>query len=616
MCLLKHEFQKQTRFIPVRRLLDRSGNAISTLKPCFMMSPLSLAKFMPAQAAQFDLLVIDEASQMRPEDALGGMLRARQMVVVGDPKQLPPTNFFDRSAESNTQSDEEVDDIDDESILERCQKVFGEVRRLKWHYRSRCESLIRFSNDEFYKDLITFPAPRPNSFSIDLVRVDGIYKASRNVAEAERVAEEAVEFMRHFSSSDEASLPSLGIVAINMNQKELIQETLRRFSAGDDLVLRYMDKADRKGEPLFVKNLENVQGDERDFIFISMTYGREADASAMMQRFGPINSRHGHRRLNVLFSRARVRVALFASFGSEDVKPTDSSKDGVRILKRYLEYVESQGKLSAGSFGGEPDSDFEIEVAERLRRSGFDVETQVGVSGFKIDLGVRHPERSGTFLAGVECDGARYHSSKSARDRDRLREEVLRNLGWDLLRVWSTDWFDNPDAQTEKLVKRLNQIQQKSLSEPPRYKFSSTYESRADNIGIDGADGEATPGPDEETSDLSESTVVDVEPPLLPDGVTSRSVNSELSPPANVYDALVSFRETVIRPSSTTWQAHRSILRDSMIETFLSQRLTEPDNWFRSVPQYLRSGTDPIEKRKFLDQICDIVRMGIGIEVV
>jgi very-short-patch-repair endonuclease len=609
MCLLNNEFQKQKAFVPVRRLLERAGEAIGALKPCFMMSPLSLAKFMPPGAFQFDLLVIDEASQMRPEDALGAMLRSKQIVVVGDPKQLPPTNFFDRS-EANPVSEDEGDDIDDESILERCQKVFDDVRRLKWHYRSRCESLIRFSNEEFYeKSLITFPAAKPDSFSIDLIRVDGTYKASLNVAEAERVAEEAIEFMRYFSGSDEASIPTLGIVAINMNQKDLIQETLRRLSAGDDLVTSYMEKIAKKGEPLFVKNLENVQGDERDFIFISMTYGREPGGSALMQRFGPINSKQGHRRLNVLFSRARIRIGLFTSFGSDDIKPTEGSKDGVHVLKRYLEYAETRGRAPVQSIGGEPDSDFEIEVAERLRRMGFQVDLQIGVSGFKIDLGVRHPDHPEMFLAGIECDGASYHSSKSARDRDRLREEVLHSLGWKLLRVWSTDWFDNPDAQTEKLGKRLKEMRERPIAAFQDYQLNATYASEDGEIRIDEPVAKEVSDAESKKRGLEElasPAAVGVDMEAADSYFEGTNVFGPLTE-AEAFMALTSFRETVIRPAATNWQAHRSILRDGMIETFIRQRITDPNDWFKRVPQYLRSGTDPTEKRMYLEQICATV---------
>ncbi|KPL54135.1 hypothetical protein ABB55_19540 [Prosthecomicrobium hirschii] len=458
MALLRNELPKQKRFVPVRSLVGRAAGAILSLKPCFMMSPLSLAKFLPPGRIAFDLLVIDEASQMRPEDALGAMLRARQMVVVGDPRQLPPTSFFERSGDAPAE-EAEADDVDDESILERCQKVFGEVRRLKWHYRSRCESLIRFSNETFYDNgLITFPAARPGAFSIDLVRVDGTYQARRNPAEAERIAEEAIAFMRHHAGLPEDEVRSLGIVTLNTDQRDLVGETLRRFAAGDEAVERYGEIMEKRGEPLFVKNLENVQGDERDFIFISLTYGREAGAKAMKQRFGPINTRHGARRLNVLFSRARLRIGLFASFGSIDVVPTETSRDGVHVLRNYLEYAETRGRAAPGRTAGVPDSDFEVEVARRLEARGYRVVPQVGVSGYRIDLGIRHPDRPETYLAGIECDGAAYHSSRSARDRDRLREEVLRGLGWDILRVWSTDWFEDPGQQTDRLVRRLEDL--------------------------------------------------------------------------------------------------------------------------------------------------------------
>ena len=432
MALLANEFPKQKRFTPVRQLLTRAGRAIQTLKPCFMMSPLSLAKFAAPQALEFDVLVVDEASQMRPEDALGGMLRANQIIVVGDPKQLPPTDFFSR-ADSADGEDEDTDDLDAESILEACESTFGQRRRLKWHYRSRCESLIAFSNASFYGgSLVTFPSSKPGSFSVDLIRVNGIYRGRCNPDEAARVAQEAIAFMRNFSDAQDDNIPTLGIVAVNVEQRDFIQEELRRLWAEDELVERYRDKVEAKGEPLFVKNLENVQGDERDYIFISMTYGRKRGEPALAQNFGPINRKQGHRRLNVLFTRARIRIGLFTSFGSADVRPTEKTSEGVYTLKRYLEYAETRGKAAVKTIGDEPDSDFEAEVADRLRTKGYEVKLQVGVSGYRIDLAVAHPDRPEHFLAGVECDGATYHSSKSARDRDRLREEVLNSLGWDL----------------------------------------------------------------------------------------------------------------------------------------------------------------------------------------
>jgi len=608
MALLGNEFGKQKRFTPVRELLSRAGHSIRALKPCFMMSPLSLAKFLKPGGVEFDLLVIDEASQMRPEDALGGMLRAKQIVVVGDPKQLPPTDFFMRSADE-TSLDDEFEDVDAESILEACQRTFRETRRLKWHYRSRCESLIAFSNAEFYdRSLITFPTARPGSFAIDLIRVDGAYQARRNVAEASCVAEEAVQFMRHFAEMDEETVPTLGLVAVNTDQRDVIQEELRRLCADDDLVDSYREKVEKKGEPLFVKNLENVQGDERDYIFISLTYGREPGATAMKQRFGPINGKQGHRRLNVLFSRARMRIGLFASFGSGDVKPSETSAEGMRVLKRYLEYAESRGRAVVEKIGSEADSDFEVEVADRLKARGYGVEVQVGVSGFKFDLGIRHPDHPERFLAGVECDGARYHSSKSARDRDRLREEVLRGLGWEILRVWSTDWFDNPDLETEKLSKRLEQLRSQ-----PRRTFEDYCLVR-----------EATWPQDEPIAEAPMRAVVIDDPAVAsstPEDMPSTAASTpepaagEKAPLASdgplteeqAFEILKRFREDVIKQEMTAWEPHRSILRDGMIETFVRQRMTDPEDWFRKVPQYQRSATNPVEKRLFLSRICEII---------
>lgn len=607
MALLQNEFSKEKRFTPVRSLLTRAGLSIQALKPCFMMSPLSLAKFVPVGSLEFDLLVIDEASQMRPEDALGSLLRSKQIVVVGDQRQLPPTDFFTRAGE--TADDDDFEDVDDESILESCQKTFRQVRRLKWHYRSRCESLIRFSNENFYQDnpLITFPVAKPGSFSIDLLRVEGNYQFRRNVAEATVVAQKAVEIMREYAHMDAEDIPTLGMVSLNVDQRDLIQEELTRVSTGDPLVEEYQDKVTKKGEPVFVKNLENVQGDERDIILISLTYGRQPGATAMAQRFGPINGKQGHRRLNVLFTRARVRIGLFSSFGSADVVPTETSAEGVRILKRYLEYAEGKGQFAANGPGQNFDSDFEAEVAERLSTKGYEVETQVGVSGYRIDIGVRHPDHPHRFLAGIECDGARYHSSKSARDRDRLREEILRGLGWEIIRVWSTDWFQEPARETEKVVKKLQELRLRAHG-------GDDLSPLAEILTSDGkVPGRPESVPEEPDKNISNSDAgssggsADQSafqplgfPKPTPLATSSRGERS-------IFDQLVDFREAVIRQNMPSWEPHRSILRDAMIETFISQNLTDPDDWFLRVPMYLRQGTNPLEKNKYLEQICELV---------
>ena len=626
MTLLNNEFPKQRKFTPVRQLLTRAGRAVQTLKPCFMMSPLSLAKFVDPKMLDFDVLVIDEASQMRPEDALGGMLRAKQIIVVGDPKQLPPTDFFSR-ADAAEREGEDADDLDAESILEACESTFGHRRRLRWHYRSRCESLIAFSNASFYDgSLVTFPSAKPGSFSVDLVRVNGVSRGRCNPDEAARVAQEAIAFMRHFADAPDDNIPTLGIVAVNVEQRDFIQEELRRLCADDDLVERYRDKVEVKGEPLFVKNLENVQGDERDYIFISMTYGKKRGEPALAQNFGPINRKQGHRRLNVLFTRARIRIGLFTSFGSAEIRPTDKSSEGIHALKRYLEYAETRGRAMVKSVGDEFDSDFEAEVADQLRTKGYKVDIQIGVSGFRIDLGVRHPDHPEHFLAGVECDGATYHSNRSARARDRLREEVLSSLGWDLVRVWSTDWFDNPALETEKLVRKLELLRSRERSRFESYR--PLYDGDESGPGpepndFDGAKPEAS---QEADAEVEEDTN---EPQGKP---TPQEVEGSAQEPrraglvgleilegggpitaAEADKALEAFRESRIRPAMGEWNAQRSILRPAMIETFVQQRVNDQDLWYSRIPQYLRSGTNPIEKTRFLGEICEIVdRIGSG----
>ncbi len=606
MGLLQREFARQRGHTKVRGLMRRAGETIRMLKPCTMMSPLSLAKYLDASPMQYDVLVIDEASQMKPEDALGAMLRVSQIVVVGDQKQLPPTNFFDRTSESAGDDEGELDDVDDESILERCQKVFGNVRQLKWHYRSRCESLIRFSNENFYDNkLITFPAPEPGAFSIDLVRVDGTYQSRRNLAEAERVAEEAIRFMRAHADLPENETPTLGIVAINTDQRDLIRETINRYEGGDDAVTRYRAKVERRGEEVFVKNLENVQGDERDYIFISLTYGRKAGATVVEQRFGPINSKQGHRRLNVLFSRARQRIALFTSMGSVDTKPSETSNDGVVKLQRYLEYVEQKGRMSYQSVGREADSDFETAVADLLRGRGYDTLPQVGVSGFRIDLGVLDPDRPGHFLAGVECDGAPYHSSKSARDRDRIRQEVLEGLGWTILRVWSTDWFANPALELQKLATKLDGLRANDRNSS-RYAVADLVVSIPPDEGTDGDRSPIAARVEEGSGDP-----IEVAPPLSADLGELLEGEGSITE-RDAYQLLAFFRQSIVAAESEA-EPHRSILREGMIETFVRQRVADPEDWFTKVPQFQRSATDAGEKQRYLETICSIVaRIGSG----
>jgi hypothetical protein len=382
--LIQNEIRKQKRFLPVRALFERAGSAIQQLKPCLLMSPLSVAQFLKPGHLHFDLVIMDEASQMRPEDALGALARGAQAVIVGDPRQLPPTTFFDRVGpeESDQQSDAEDDEvIHEESILDLAGSIFKSVRRLKWHYRSRHESLIAFSNKEFYdRQLILYPTPlRDNpDLGVRLIHVaDGRYQvgAGVNVPEAQRVVAEVAALMRRHPDW------SLGVVGMNEPQRELLGDELNRRFLDDRDVAAYISQWEGTLEPFFIKNLENVQGDERDAILISTVYGPDEHGN-LHQRFGPINNRQaGHRRLNVLFTRARRQTVMVSSLDPDRLRVDHTSSWGLRALKGFLEYARS-GVLEGPSLSGRDfDSDFEAYVARGIRDAGYDVVPQVGVSG-------------------------------------------------------------------------------------------------------------------------------------------------------------------------------------------------------------------------------------------
>ena len=451
LSLIDHELAKQKRHVPIRQLVNRSGDALKALKPCFMMSPLSVAQYLEPGRLVFDLVVMDEASQLKPEDALGAIARGGQLVVVGDPKQLPPTTFFERVMEDAETDDDLTAAEDAESILDVATSVYQPIRRLRWHYRSRHHSLIEFSNHEFYKNLVVFPSAYSDhpELGVKLIEIpDGQFVNRRNVVEAQKVVSAAVEHMRVHPQE------SLGLVALNFEQRELIDDLLDQEIMNDPHAEAFVSEWRDKSEPLFVKNLENVQGDERDVIFISATYGPN-EHGKQFQRFGPINGPQGHRRLNVLFTRAKKRVAVFSSLQTNNII-TDSSSWGVKVLRKYLEFARSGTIPEIPGAGGDPDSDFEISVGYILKSAGYDIVPQVGVAGFSIDIGVKDATVPGRFLAGIECDGATYHSAKSARDRDRLRQEILESHGWRIYRIWSTDWFKNKRHEETRLLQFLS----------------------------------------------------------------------------------------------------------------------------------------------------------------
>lgn len=466
MALLQHLIPQQQPRVPLRKLLSRAGKAVQELKPCFMMGPHAVAKFLEPGKLRFDLIVMDEASQLRPEEALGAIARGSQVVVVGDPKQLPPTSFFMRSgaAESDEESAAQYAAADMESILDVCLSHFQPVRMLRWHYRSRHESLIAFSNHHFYDNrLLVFPSPHPRSRALG-VRYhyvpDGVYQNQMNEPEARRVVDAVVEHI--LNRPDD----SLGVVTLNIRQRDLVAEMLEARLRDLPEGKSYRENWERQGMDLFVKNLENVQGDERDCIIISTTFGKGPGMSAPRQNFGPISREGGWRRLNVLFTRARKSIAVFSSMLPEHIVADAHTPRGTRALRDYLEYARS-GMVAPDEPGDPPnfESEFEESVALVLARHGYAVMPQLGVAGFRIDLAVRHPKAPFGYLAAIECDGASYHSGVSVRDRDRIRQEILEGLGWKgrIWRIWSTDWFRNPAGETKRLLSFLDRLRDEAL---------------------------------------------------------------------------------------------------------------------------------------------------------
>lgn len=477
MGFLRGEIAKKRRHHSIRKVMRAAGGMVQRIKPVFLMSPISIAQYLPPGTVEFDLLVIDEASQVRPEDAFGAIARAKQIVVVGDQKQLPPTSFFDRLTD-NTPDDEDDEDqvaktagaVEMESILTLCEARGLPQSMLEWHYRSRDPSLIAVSNREFYGDNLVLP-PSPlqadDGFGLKFRRVPGVYTGRTNTGSGGRPgtnrieAEEIVrEIARHARETPDFSL---GIVTFSKTQADMVNEVLELARRSDPVLDAFLREGKR--EDVFVKNIENVQGDERDVILISVGYGpQEADGRLLSMSFGPVNSEGGERRLNVLFSRSRIRCEIFASFDPGDIDLGRTSKDGPRVLKRFLEYAKSGILDQKIPTGEEADSDFEMDVANVVSSLGYQLDHQVGSAGFRIDIGVRNPDRPGQYIMAVECDGATYHSALWARERDRLRQDVLENLGWTFHRIWSTDWFRRRADEVQRLKTALDAAQREATS--------------------------------------------------------------------------------------------------------------------------------------------------------
>ncbi|MCB9696258.1 MAG: DUF3320 domain-containing protein [Alphaproteobacteria bacterium] len=466
--IIQREARKKMRQKPIRRLLQEIPTLLPRLKPCLLMSPLSVAQYLPASGQRFDLVVFDEASQICTHDAIGALARGEQVVVVGDSRQLPPTSFFSRSVE---EAPDENDFDELESILDEAVAAGLPEQMLGWHYRSRHEALIQFSNEHYYEGrLSVFPAARGRVTDLGLSWhpvPDGVYDKGgtrTNRGEATALVAHLVEALRRTTPGAR----TFGVVTFSQAQQTLVSDLLDAARSADPELEPHFAGID---EPVFVKNLENVQGDERDEILFSVGYGPDANGRVWMN-FGPLNRAGGERRLNVAVTRARQKLRVFSTLTHQQIDLARTASKGARHLKAFLRYVEEQGGERPARTGpsGDFDSDFEREVYDALVAAGHTVDTQVGCGGYRIDLAVAHPDRPGEYLLGIECDGAAYHSAATARDRDRLREQVLRGLGWRMHRIWSTDWWFARDRERERLEAAITEAMSaptESLPEPP-----------------------------------------------------------------------------------------------------------------------------------------------------
>jgi very-short-patch-repair endonuclease len=498
--LLRHQMGLKKPSRSIRDMIGAMPESFGKLAPCILMSPLSIAQYLPAQQALFDVVIFDEASQIATWDAVGAIARGHQTIIVGDPKQLPPTNFFGRS-DSEDDSIPEFD-RDLESILDEAKASGLPTRHLRWHYRSRHESLIAFSNWHYYSNnLITFPSPVTTDEAVSLTFLPtGVYdrgKSRTNAEEAKAIASNIRSRLESALLMPEHMRPTLGVITFNVQQQGLIQDYLDETRRANPALEWFF--ADDRIEPVIVKNLENIQGDERDIIYFSITFCRDA-AGKLPMTFGAINRDGGERRLNVAVTRARRELKVFSGIRADDIDLDRTKALGVRHLKAFLDYaVRGAVALPAQDSGsqGEMESPFEEAVAAQLERRGWQVVPQVGVSGYRVDLGIRHPDHGGIYLAGVECDGATYHSSATARDRDKVREQVLRGLGWNILRVWSTDWWFNAEEAVERLHLALTEA------------LTSSRSSRASSMDGAAVDGSLANSPEAATGDMNDVEAAD-----------------------------------------------------------------------------------------------------------
>lgn len=469
--ILQRAIKSKGRGKSLRQLFNEIPNLLPRIAPCMLMSPISVAQYLDIDNEPFDLVIFDEASQMPTSEAVGAIARGQKLIVVGDPKQMPPTSFF-----SSIHFDEEDSNEDLESILDDCQALSVPSRQLQWHYRSQHESLIAFSNAKYYDNsLFTFPSPDDRISRVRFIAVNGVYergKTRQNRAEAVAIVKELI---RQLTAPD-GERKSIGVVTFSSVQQTLIEDLLNVEFANNPTLEEINNK---QKEPLFIKNLENVQGDERDIILFSICYGPDKNGY-ISHNFGPLNREGGWRRLNVAVSRARYAMKVYSSLHADQIDLSRTRSEGVAGLKAFLAFAErgkkalpvSPATLSRNNRTGS----LETSVADFLKEHGYRVETNIGNSGYQVDMAVIHPDKDGAYLAGILFDGANYRSGKSARDRHVIQPSVLKLLGWNIFRIWSLDLWEYREEVLQNLLEFLDRLKSGKTEEKFLYNGEESIE--------------------------------------------------------------------------------------------------------------------------------------------
>ena len=472
------ELKRKRRVKPVRKMFEIYSSNMFAIAPCWLASPESVSKVFPLERDLFDLVIVDEASQLAVERAIPFLYRAKHVVIAGDEKQLPPFDLFQINEDD---SDEEDEDISDEKSLLDLARARYKTNELSWHYRSKYQDLINFSNHAFYEGNLNV-APNavidPSQPPIRWIQCNGMWNNHINLIEADRVVDEIANVWEKSERHD--TIPSVGVITFNEKQQEIINDIIDRRRDSDPAFGSLYGRVHsmKKERPLFVKNIENVQGDERDIIIFSIGYAKDSEGK-FTNIFGTLNRKGGENRLNVAITRARKEMIVICSIEPTEIKLT-SKHEGPKMLRRFLEYAKATDSLDNSaqetviseinsnmqrinrSKHEEFDSDFEVQVCQRLREKGHTVETQIGFSGYKIDLAIVHPDQSNRYVLGIECDGATFHSAKSVRERDVMRQKFLEEKGWVIERIWSRNWWKNPSKEIDRLDARIRELTAKT----------------------------------------------------------------------------------------------------------------------------------------------------------